>query len=133
MPLCERCNAEIIEPAHRLPLPWFDHDLRLIAGRPCSATRWRLLEILWHRRNRYVSRDALHYLLYEYRLDDAPTDVNVLVLICYLRRLLRDTPYKIECRKFTGYRLVEPLTARSVGSSVAYALPPHTLAALSGA
>lgn len=133
MPLCERCNAEIIEPAHRLPLPWFDHDLHRVGGRPCTALRWRLLEILWHRRARYVSRDSLHSLLYQDRLDDPPDDRIVVVTLCYLRRLLRDTPYRIECRKFTGYRLVEPLTARSVGSSVAYALPPHTLAALSGA
>jgi DNA-binding response OmpR family regulator len=105
--ICDRCTAEIENPRYRLPPPWFDHDRRLIAGHPCSWMRWRLLEILWRRRDRYVSRDGLMQLLYSDRFDDPPDDRNISFLLCYLRRLLRPTPYDIECRKLIGWRIID--------------------------
>jgi hypothetical protein len=117
MALCEHCAAELEKPAERLPAPWFDHVARRIAGERARPTEWRLLEILWRRRDRFVSQDSLMILLYAHRPDEAPLGKIIDVFVCQLRRRLALTPYSIATKFGAGYRFIEPaaLEAPKVG------------------
>jgi DNA-binding response OmpR family regulator len=106
MALCECCLAEIQAPAERLPPPWFDYDRQEIAGRRAQQKVWRLLEILWRRRGRAVSRDSIMTLLYSDKADP-PLDKVVDVHVSKLRPMLKPTPYAVETDWGNGYRLVE--------------------------
>lgn len=105
MALCERCQVEIIRPQDRLPEPWFDQDAHTIAGQWMRLSCWRVLEILWQRRGKMVSRDSLMTLLYSH-LRDPPED-RIPVYVSFLRPALKATPFVIQNERGRGYRLIE--------------------------
>ena len=106
MALCEHCRAALEGTAERLPPPWFDHDKHLIAGRRATKMQWALLEVLYRRRGRIVSKDSLITLMYSDRLD-VPFDKIIDVYICKLRPLLAASPYRIRTHWGEGYQLMD--------------------------
>jgi DNA-binding winged helix-turn-helix (wHTH) protein len=107
MALCEHCRAELDSPAERLPPPWFDHDKREIAGRRVTPRQWAMLQILWRRRGRLVTKDSFLTLMYGVEADNPPFEKIVDVFVCKLRQRLASTPYSIETVWGHGYRLAE--------------------------
>jgi DNA-binding response OmpR family regulator len=103
MALCERCEVEL-GGYERLPAPWFDDDQRTVGGQRLSAKNWQLLQILWSRRDRYVSRQSLMALLYGDR-SDPPFDAMIPLYIWRTRRVLAATPFVIQNRYDFGWRL----------------------------
>jgi hypothetical protein len=93
-----------------LPPPWFDHDAHAIAGRRAPLICWRLIELLWLRRDRMVMRESIMTLLYG-EASDPPGEHNLNVYICHLRRMLAPPPFAIETERKRGYRLIGGRTA----------------------
>ena len=107
MALCERCLAEIGRPQDRLPEPWFDHDACQIAGFYVATVPWGLLEILWRRRGKIISRESLMALLYGAASANPPDERIITVYVCKLRRALMPTPFTIRAEYGRGYRLID--------------------------
>jgi hypothetical protein len=107
MALCERCEAELGGKAETLPAPWFDTAKHRIAGTPVEPMVWRLLELMWHRRNKgWFSTGQGMALLYGDR-PDPPYDKLITFYICKLRRLLDPTPYAIASKWHEGWMIVD--------------------------
>jgi hypothetical protein len=107
MALCEACLAEIEAPAERLPPPWFDHNRHEIAGRHLAPKVWEVLEVLWRRRGKLVSIDSFMTLLYGSGPNDQPEWHTITTFLCYVRRALEPTPYRIENAYGGRWRLIE--------------------------
>ena len=109
MALCERCNAELEHGSDPLPPEHFDsvqHRVRSAAGwLPLGALPWRLLTILWHRRNRFTATGTLVTLLYD--IDEPEAAENCIkVYVARLRTALEASGFGIICRWTVGYRLI---------------------------
>lgn len=108
MALCEHCRAELERPDEKLPPPWFDHGTHEVAGVRLPPIPWKILEILYRRRDRVVSKDSLMTLLYSDRPDNPPCEKIIDVFICRLRSVLKSTPYSIRTQWAIGYQWLEP-------------------------
>jgi hypothetical protein len=99
--------ASIAGRTERLPEPWFDHDGHRVVGRRVrGAIPWEILQILWRRRGRFVSRETIMTVVYDHRTDTPPNDKIVDCYIHWLRAALTSTPFWIETQYNVGWRLM---------------------------
>ena len=100
-PLCITCGW----PLHT---GVFDDARHLILARgryrAISPTRWRLLSFFRSHPGQVLPLERIYNHLYvDFDRDDPPSNNNIRVHICCLRRSLRGTPYGIFTRAQAGY------------------------------
>ena len=101
---------------------WLESELRISREINVMAVlrhRWglspneaRVLDILYHRRGRYTARGLIIDMGWP-DFDDQPTDKNIDVHVCRIRKKLKN-PHAILTEPFVGYRIGDQL-AEEIG------------------
>ena len=104
--LCEACRTRLaVDEIPPIDTAVFDRERRLVIigdeRRLLSPSDWRLLEILWAKREKTVQRASIEILMWGHEI----ASKNLEVRVHHMRKLLRGTPYRIATVQRVGYRL----------------------------